>query len=601
MAITDGQKVDYLLKKIGYGISKTDTLTNKSPANESIASPLLIRGDTVWQQSSLISTVSTLPTANTSVISVYRDTLSSTVQATNDGTSATNRTWKTNLTDWVGPEFGAGYAVKVYTGVSGSATPQSLTALPVDGSGNNDSWYFDYQSGVLNFADTNVPSTIGVAVYVSGARYVGSKGLATFPNGLTIGNLSISGNSISSSSGNVFINGNLTISGNSVSIGSTSLSVVDPIINVHSPSDLTALISNDNYDIGLKLHYYDTIDSAAFLGRANDTGFLEWYSRGNDTGNVFVGTAYGTIKSGEMLLANTTASTSTSTGALRVSGGAGIVGNLFVGNISTGIISASGNVSMSNLLTNGFFWGNGVPVIFSNYSNANVTLLLSNFGSNTITTSGNITAGNIIATYTTNGNIRADIISPYQTTVTTFNSSTAIGLPTGANIARPSSPIAGYIRYNDQYNAVEFYNGAGWVSVVTNIDGENFFGNGTSTYTLRNVTTANGILVSINGTVQQPTYAYSVSGTTLTFTEAPTVTDQIDIRYLAVSQAGDNIFNTDVSITGNITVTGLYSSTPTTKTATSPGVAGQICWDANYIYVCTAANTWKRSALTGGF
>ena len=28
---------------------------------------------------------------------------------------------------------------------------------------------------------------------------------------------------------------------------------------------------------------------------------------------------------------------------------------------------------------------------------------------------------------------------------------------------------------------------------------------------------------------------------------------------------------------------------------------GQICWDANYIYVCTATNTWKRSPLTGGY
>jgi hypothetical protein len=37
-----------------------------------------------------------------------------------------------------------------------------------------------------------------------------------------------------------------------------------------------------------------------------------------------------------------------------------------------------------------------------------------------------------------------------------------------------------------------------------------------------------------------------------------------------------------------------------TKTSTSAGTAGDICWDANYIYVCTATNTWKRAALTGG-
>ena len=139
MAISDAQKVDFLIKKIGYGISKTDTSTNKSPANESISSPLLIRGDGLYAQSDLITNVGTLPSANTAVISVYRDSLSSAVLCTNDGTAATNRTWKTNLTDWIGPEFGSGYAVKVYTGTVQTASNASAgTALPVDGSGNND-------------------------------------------------------------------------------------------------------------------------------------------------------------------------------------------------------------------------------------------------------------------------------------------------------------------------------------------------------------------------------------------------------------------------------------------------------------------------------
>jgi hypothetical protein len=54
MAITDGQKVDYLFKKLGYGATKTDTNANKLAANEAIPSPLLIRGDKVWQQASSI-------------------------------------------------------------------------------------------------------------------------------------------------------------------------------------------------------------------------------------------------------------------------------------------------------------------------------------------------------------------------------------------------------------------------------------------------------------------------------------------------------------------------------------------------------------------
>ena len=62
-----------------------------------------------------------------------------------------------------------------------------------------------------------------------------------------------------------------------------------------------------------------------------------------------------------------------------------------------------------------------------------------------------------------------------------------------------------------------------------------------------------------------------------------------------------NIGANNISATGNITLSGLLKAPLTTQTATSPGTVGQICWDANYIYVCTATNTWKRSPLTGGF
>ena len=35
----------------------------------------------------------------------------------------------------------------------------------------------------------------------------------------------------------------------------------------------------------------------------------------------------------------------------------------------------------------------------------------------------------------------------------------------------------------------------------------------------------------------------------------------------------------------------------TPASASATGAAGEICWDANYIYVCTATNTWKRTAI----
>lgn len=50
---------------------------------------------------------------------------------------------------------------------------------------------------------------------------------------------------------------------------------------------------------------------------------------------------------------------------------------------------------------------------------------------------------------------------------------------------------------------------------------------------------------------------------------------------------------------------GVYASSykitalnPTPSSSTDLGTLGEIRWDANYMYVCVATNTWKRSAIT---
>jgi sRNA-binding regulator protein Hfq len=69
------------------------------------------------------------------------------------------------------------------------------------------------------------------------------------------------------------------------------------------------------------------------------------------------------------------------------------------GNITTGNLSATGNITASYFLGNGSQL-TGLP---QSYTNANVTSLLAAFGSNTISTTGNITAGNV-----TTGNVTAN-------------------------------------------------------------------------------------------------------------------------------------------------------------------------------------------------
>ena len=179
MAISEAQKVDFLWKKLGYGRAKTDTNANKKATNESIASPLLLRGNNVWSQAGDIP--ATMPASSAGVVTVYPTSAPDETVA--DATASTNRTWKTELTDWIPPEIGSTYLVKVYIHTAGDASNAAASGTQVfgAGSGNNDEWFFDYQSGTLHFIGTNLPNGVnfsGKSVYVSGARYTGIKGVA---------------------------------------------------------------------------------------------------------------------------------------------------------------------------------------------------------------------------------------------------------------------------------------------------------------------------------------------------------------------------------------------------------------------------------------
>jgi len=55
----------------------------------------------------------------------------------------------------------------------------------------------------------------------------------------------------------------------------------------------------------------------------------------------------------------------------------------------------------------------------------------------------------------------------------------------------------------------------------------------------------------------------------------------------------------NVNAGGTLTVGGtvIHTLSATPASATAVGTVGTMSWDANYIYICTAANTWKRVAI----
>ena len=83
MAIPDSKKVDYLWKKLGFGATKTDTNASKKAPNEAIVSPLMLRGDLVWNQAGSIPSV--IPGSSSGVVTVYPQ--SNPVETTADATS----------------------------------------------------------------------------------------------------------------------------------------------------------------------------------------------------------------------------------------------------------------------------------------------------------------------------------------------------------------------------------------------------------------------------------------------------------------------------------------------------------------------------------
>ena len=86
-----------------------------------------------------------------------------------------------------------------YTAASGTANaPSSGTQLFSTGSGNDDEWFFDYEAGVLHFIGANVPSSVsGKVIFIEGARYIGSKGIASANSFTTVGAKTVQANTIS--------------------------------------------------------------------------------------------------------------------------------------------------------------------------------------------------------------------------------------------------------------------------------------------------------------------------------------------------------------------------------------------------------------------
>jgi hypothetical protein len=181
---------------------------------------------------------------------------------------------------------------------------------------------------------------------------------------------------------------------------------------------------------------------------------------------------------------------------------------------------------------------NLVTAAATNFSTGNAVITggyISSLSNATVTTAniGNIKIQNVTIS-SLSGNIIIEPLLTNPNAVVTINATSALQLPSGATAQQPVPVYGGAIRWNNTTNNLEVYNGTGWQSLLGQITNQTITPDGSSSiYTLDFNTTAEGIIVSINGTLQQPGVAYTVTGNQITFAEIPLVSDIISIRYIA--------------------------------------------------------------------
>ena len=474
---------------------------------------------------------------------------------------------------------GAGIAGNIHIGgiatVNGELRAESFVY-------GNSGAQFSGNISSLSTTDTTQPGTgsfktpggasIGGNVYVGKNIYVGPGSFNTdlstptvfaVDNGTTFAQMAIKNTAVSGSADFAAYSSDGTDSGGWADMGFTGNAFSDPNYTITKPNDGYFLVRpvSDTYGGNLILatseagsHNDVVIGVGSF---AAESEVARFHGNASTSGNF-------TIK------LPTNGVPAANVGALQVWGGQSISGNAYVG----GAVTVNGGKT-----ANYDFFAKG---------KTDETLIWARPGSSY----DQVVIGGSLAPSGLTGGAKL-----------TINSTDSMLLPVGTTGERPGSAgytdVQGMFRFNTTLGAVEWYTGASWQTATTTftiITDEQFNGDGSTVdFTLGGATTTAATIVSINGVVQIPTLAYSITGagnTTLTFTEAPANGDLIDVRRLTTTQTlfgvaspnGKNAIQTDNN--GVYIYTGTSTSTATTS------------WDTAGNEVSNRANVTVSSANT---
>jgi hypothetical protein len=590
MSISQAQYIDLLVKKL-YGVATTDNAENKSPSNESIPSPDLNRGDTLWTEANQIPEVAanitnlTLQYGNSNPIQCTPDTTA--VPILNALSQPIYPTWLTNVTEWIPPEFGGSYSVQAYVGPANIAnlTGANVTFISTSGEGssaNPGEFYFDYQAGLLYFIGETIPNvlTTGNVVYITGYQYTGLTGVTNLPSNTTIGNINIVDTTMTSTdiNGNVIIfagssgvtlpSGNTTQRPSNVNIGTTRFNTTINSIetwdgaewitggNIITPGTITdQQITPDGTSDTYTLD--QTSSSAGILVSINGVTQIPDIAY-TVTGNAITFTQ---VPLTEDLIDIRYISYATTVSSLTNSSGNASITVTPAGNI---LFTTNGNV-LTTMSANSVAIAGG------------------------LSTTGNITtSGYFIGTFA--GNVSGNVVAPGSNTQVLYNNGGNLAASAGFTFDQASNVMI----VTGNVTGANILTG-GYVSATGNIIGGNISG----TNLAGNLTSGAQANITSVGTLTSLTVNGNIDGGNI----SASLINSTTINAVNIGNSSTEFSGANVSVTGNITGANLIGTiitasqpnittigTLTDLSVTGNVIAGRLAGEGGNLSNITAAN-----------
>ena len=319
-------------------------------------------------------------------------------------------------------------------------------------------------------------------------------------------------------------------------------------------------------------------------------------STGNITGNYFIGngSALTSITGGNVSgqVGNSLISGTVYTNAQPNITSLGTLASLSItGNIT------SGNASLGNLVTANYFSGNGslLTGLPASYANSNVATFLASFGSNTISTTGNVSAGNAILTGTSVTGVSSILAGPTFTPL--------------------ANTMAGFVSNVNSYTQLTIQNKSTGADATTDFvatanngtDTVNYldmgiinsgYDNGTPTNSLGNIVYAADSYIYAQGNAS----ATGQSGGNLAIgTTVASKTVKIFAGGVTSSNIVATFANTGLAVTGNVTATNFSGNISITGNVigTSPNVT-LVAGAYSTVFDNTGVATFPGNITTSG-